>query len=427
LGGKPAPIKRIVDQTQLKKLLPINFLKGDIWKAQKEFKELRKKGLLSRKEYRGSRALNLKFKEYLWVEDEYIQTLAEHLTIYSRRLRHFSVEFDPVMVSDVSIVPLLKSIKHNFVGLVSLKLSLRKGFRLLFEDVHGFERLSSWLRPTLKRLDLDFAENRKSKINFPVSLGRAIMQNLHKLETLSLDFKNTQLPISLVRFFINTACSRMVNLKSLGLQMENCFLQNETDPPQASQPSHLQRLKLDFDRCSNLKTEYLLKLQSNILIACPELEELVIRLPNYKRFSGRFLSVLKEEFLQKLNLKRFAVELSHELEDTWQSYWDVLAVERAEETRIEHKIKQKEYGEEEESLFSYDTFIEGEEKEEFSKSFDEAGWVEYCEIEETRMWNEIEEQDKAERIIHEDFAEEGWERSNTMDEIQDLSKEESVK
>ena len=344
------------------------------------------------------------FSEKLRNED--IRKLVREMKGYLRRLRYLFVKFDFPLGSRVSIVLLLKSIKHNFVGLISLKLSLRKVFRLQFEDLYGFDRLFAWLRPTLKHLDLAFAENHKPDINFPEILGGIILKNLHKLQSLTLNFRKTPFPMSLVKFFINTACPQMTNLRSLSLQMENCFLYDEWNSTQANTLSNLQCLKLDFDRCFDVGPGYLATLQSDIFGACPVLEELYIRLPNNKRFSGGYLSAMKEEFLQRLNLKRIAVELSHELEETWDRYQDVLAIERAEEMRIEEsawRIKQKAGGEEGYRLY-YETLIEDEDPPQGLDQQDLATDELECE-----KLQEMEAQDEAERVIHGEVTEHEWE------------------
>ena len=393
---------------------------------------MRKKGLLLSKEYRGSRDLNLEYESRRTIYNQVIQRLAKEMKGYVRRLKRLSISirFDYDSRQLVTIMPLLKSIKHNFVGLVSLQLSLPEGLRLIEEDLPGFRRLFAWLRPTLKHLDLDFAGNGISDMGFPGALGRIIMKNLPKLETLSLAFRKTRFPLNVVRFFINTACHQMAHLRKLSLILQNCVPDDEWFFAQTSLRNNLQCLRLDFDHCILLWNRYLSLLQQETLVACQKLEELFIRIPNDHLYSDDFLSAMKEEFLQKLNLKRFALELSDKLESTWNRYQDMQALEAAEEMRMEElacQIKQKGQGEEEFLLYCEILIDEEDGEELLYEDFDEDLAIDEIEsykeeVENLRKYEElkeIEEQEEAERIL---LGEE-WEELCDMNEMADQDEE----
>ena len=370
--------------------------------------ELRKKGLLLKKEYRGSFGLNLNLQSVeRSIRNEDIRKLAKEMKAYLRRLKHLSIDLRDLSFLllgnfDINITPLLRSIKHNFVGLVTLKLSLKRRFELGWKCLDGFERLFGKLRPTLKHLDLDFTKSKNVELYFPESLGQIIMKNLHRLETLCLNFGDTKFPLDIVMFFFNKACSHMPNLKKLNLQMTNCVVDNQWYLPQTSLKNNLRSLVLNFDYCENLSIEYLLFLQKDITSACPLLEDLSLCLPNYKRFSGRFLSALR--FLQKLNLKRIEIKLSDELEKTWDNYQDFKAIERANKVRLIEsacKIRQKVEGEEEFRLY-YETMIEDEKLPDghfFECDAQDDLLNQMNQEQEEKEQNEIDEQDGAEYIL----------------------------
>jgi len=273
----------------------------------------------------------------------------------------------------------------------------------------SFERLFKRLRPTLKHLDIDLSQNTGAQINFAHILGSSIIRILDKLETLSLNFGGPAarvggsigFPVDVSMFFFSRG---LPNLRKLNFKMTNRFIDEQWYLPWTSLRKHLQFLKLDLDGCFNLRPEYLSRLQRDIIVGCPALEELYIRLPNYKRFSDEYLSVLKEKFIQKLNLRKIGIVMTNELENTLESYDDFQAIQRTIERNIEEsaiKIKQKGYGEEEfrlycESLIEDDVVPKG-----YYEEYDEQDYLlnQLNKEQEEKERNEIEEQEDAERIL----------------------------
>jgi len=388
-------------------------------KPLREHRELKKKGLLLKREYRGSHSLDLKLyasDDYHLLGTEDIQNLDKEMKGYLNKLKHLSIKYD-CWGQILSFVPLLRGIKQNFVGLVSLKLSIRKAYRLELEDLYAFERLFLCLKPTLRHLDLDFAENLKYEAKFSETLGWIIMQTLTKLETLRLEFRDPLLSISLVRFFINTACPKMKKLRSLRLRMENCFLSKEEDISEAStsnNPNNLQCLQLDLDGCHGLNMNYLWRLQSDIIVKCPVLEELFIRLPDYYKIFFKFSeSTIKEEFLKSLSLKRLAVEWSHVLDDNLSYYQIAQELKREEEMKIVESachIRQKAGGEEDFRLYCEALNEEEDLSDEGLDVIDEL---------ECEKWEEMKEQDEVERILHGEATEQEWQIVRENDEYWD--------
>jgi len=381
---------------------------------------MRKKGLLRKKEYRGSQDLDLEYHEQ-WprLENKDIRRLTKEMKGYLRRLRHLSIKFDLDGEPSVSLEPLLKSIKRNFASLVSLKVSLRTTFTLLKETLN-INKLFRRLRPTLKHLYLDFARTKNFVINFPLILGQIILRNLHRLETLCLNFGGIKFPLSAVMFFINTVCSRLPHLRELKLLMVNCFVDDKWYLPQTSIKNNLRSLILNLDCCWNLSIAYLSFLQHDIATACPFLEQLYIRVPNYERFSHSFLSSIEEKLLQRLNLKILFLERS--LEKTWDRYQSMQIEEIQEKKMMEELLREyRPKGLREEELGLFCEILE-EDQLYFEESSD-IGEQDYLlgELEEERLENErngIEEQDEAERILRGELTNKELTEINIMHEME---------
>jgi len=165
--------------------------------------------------------------------------------------------------------------------------------------------------------------------------------------------------------------------------------------------------------------DFLSKLQNDIFIVCPALEDLCIHLPDSKTFSGEYLSAMKEEFLQKLNLKRLAIEVSHETEEIWNSYQGSQAIERAEDKRIEEferRFKSNGLTTEELVLFYEAMNLKEDDSEGFF--FESDAEQDYL-LQELYFYerNRDEEQDDAERMLHEELTDE--EECESREEIYD--------
>jgi len=254
------------------------------------------------------------------------------------------------------MMPLLKSIKQSFVCLVSLKLALKKSFRISKWELLSFERLFARISPSLKHLDLDFTQNDGVDRRFPPGLGMIIMNHLRKLETLSLNFNLTNTSTGVVRLLISGACTHLTDLKILNLSVKKCLFTEYywNCSHRHNLTSHLQEIKLEIDGCQGLYFDYLWTLQDDIVALCPDLKSLLLSAQEYKNWTDGFHSAFEKGFLERLRLKRLRFLYPNDFESTWDAYQKTQALELEQAMKIEEefdKVKKWARGEEEVQLY----------------------------------------------------------------------------
>ena len=376
-----------------------------------EYLELRKLGLFSKKAFKDAKSLTLEYIGKQTLRDGHIKTLANHMNRGLRKLKHFSIKFEMerewrwARWQSANIIPLFNSMKQSFVSLVTLKLSLGENFQFSILECKGFDRLFAKVRSTLRHLDLDFSGNESKDITDPLeTLEMVIMNRLHKLETLCLDFNRTKTSTRIVRLLMSGACTHLTRLRSLDVSVEGCNIVQEgwNSYPVHNLKSSLQDLRLNFGGCSGLSLYFLTMLQNDILTFYPKLQRLFVSTLNCLRYSNGFYSSLEEKFLQGLDLKWFRLLYSEDIEKNLERYQEMQLLETRQtlvmQKKVE-KIQKRARGEEEVGLY-LKTLREEEQASEGHK-FDEREYLynnsenEFLVKEET----ELEDQNRLNNII----------------------------
>jgi len=223
-------------------------------------------------------------------------------------------------------------------------------------------------------------------LSFSEDLGRVIMKNLSKLESLRLDFCPGDDSMTVIRILIRGSGLKMPHLRSLEICQEECdadFKRNDwiegcEDHNWSYSLSNLEFLKLKFRRHpygSYYTPESFLPLQGDIIHFCPKLSELYFCISYYYQFSKEFSLAFQEKFLQELNLKCMHLLILFDLDELDEIITDEFHQMIAMEEEVQ---KLKAYTREEDEVDLYfKTLMEEEEipeydeHEYFEKQFEE--------------------------------------------------------
>jgi len=281
-------------------------------------------------------------------------------------------------------------------------------------ELWSYDNLFAKLRATLKHLELDYSMNNYQekfqatrRENFPEELGLIIINRLHKLESLVLNFNWTKFPTKVIRLLINAAGANLPLLRSLSMSFEGCNIAQEhwdLYSPE-NRKNSFQHLKLKFNNCANLTFEYLSLLRNDILNLCPLLNEFCLFTLECPKFP-LFFSIMEKEFYENLPLKKLKLLSSNELERNWDGYQETEIVEMRQIMAMEEEtmnIKSKAGGEKEWQLYRQ-TEMEEEKAPKEDEEFDEQEYLQ--DRAEKEKIIELEEYDRIERGIRWEVVEE---------------------
>ena len=309
---------------------------------------LRKRGFFLAKTFRHAHSLNLLYQTKNPLKTKHMHKIVMGMNGNMKKISDLSIKFEFKEGSIMRMAPLLEVLERDFACLTSLKLSFPTVLKLGKTVLEYFDSLFKRLRTTLKKLELDFGGNKKYDWDFSEALGQVIMERLHKLESLSLNFNWMKMSVGVVQLLINGACTHLMSLKRLEISLESSKItRNCLKSYKFLSKSYLQSLRLNLNGCEDMSIKYLSMLQNDIIVLCPRLQELDLTLINC---NIPFQKDIEKEFLRRLKLKRYRLLFSLELENTWKKYQEIQDLEDEELKEMEKetlKIKQKAGGEEE--------------------------------------------------------------------------------